>query len=37
MAKRRFQVSEGEVGQLRQREPQTGNGAELKRLQAVRW
>src|SRR5260221_1358195 len=36
MAKRQFELSEGEVGQLRQREQQTGNVAELKRLQAVR-
>jgi transposase len=36
MAKRHFQLSEREIGQLRQREQQTHKVAELKRLQAVR-
>jgi transposase len=36
MAKRGFQLSDGEMRQLRAREQQTDNVAELKRLQAVR-
>jgi transposase len=36
MAKRQFQLSETEIGQLRRREQQTRQAAELKRLQAVR-
>jgi len=36
MAKRRFQLSEGETRQLRAREQQTDSVAELKRLEAVR-
>src|SRR5260221_11537957 len=36
MAKRQFQLSEGETGQLRAHEEQTEKVAELKRLQAVR-
>lgn len=36
MGKRQFQLSETEIGQLRQQEQQTHRAAELKRLQAVR-
>jgi transposase len=36
MGKRQFQLSEREIGQLRQQEAQTRQAAELKRLQAVR-
>src|SRR5258707_14567121 len=36
MAKRQFQLSEGETGQVRAHEEQTEKVAELKRLQAVR-
>lgn|SRR5574337_596931 len=36
MGKRQFQLSETEIGQLREREQQTQRATELKRLQAVR-
>jgi transposase len=36
MGKRQFQLSEREIGQLRQQEQQSRRAAELKRLQAVR-
>ena len=36
MGKRQFQLSDTEIGQLRQQEQQTHRASELKRLQAVR-
>jgi transposase len=36
MGKRQFQLSDTEIGQLRQQEQQTRRASELKRLQAVR-